>query len=333
MKEPMGHRNRSRRHDHDQHRGGVGGLGNGPRSPERGCVPAGIGSVGGMAAAVSAADAAKPALYRSELVKRSFEARPFNAILNDPAVYPFVAQRGTGVIDVTPLVDDPNNILLMADGGGMIFLCQEPGIYEVHTAFLKPNREKLSQDGPHIRNVCLAAYRWMFTHTDALTLLMRMPANNRALIVFSPLVGWVKEFERKAVWPTVDEEMVDVTFAAIRYDDWLRKTPDVANSGRWFHQRCEEELRRHGREELQHDDDDHHDLWAGACVEMIFGGQVEKAVILYNRWARLAGYGLISLIARAPLVLEIDGALIQCADETFRIVKLPGSRAQDYGVV
>jgi hypothetical protein len=266
----------------------------------------------------------KPELYRSELVRRSFDPAPFNTILNDPAVYPFVARRGSGTMDVTPLVDDPNNILLMAEGGGMIFHCQEPGIYEVHTAFLKPDREKLSQQGPHIRNVSLAAYRWMFTHSDALTLLTRIPAHNRAAIVFSPLVGWVTEFELKAVWPKLDGEMVDVTFAAIRYDDWLHKTPDVASSGRWFHQRSEEELRRHGREELRHDDDDHHDLRAGACAEMIFGGQVEKGIILYNRWARFAGYGMISLIARAPLVLEIDGALIQCADETFRIIKLPG---------
>lgn len=219
-------------------------------------------------------------------------------------------------------MDDPNNILLMAEGGGMIFIWCEPGIYEVHTAFLRPDK-RLSQNGPHIQNCCLAAYRWMFTHSDAMTLLTRLPAHNRAAVVFSPLVGWVKEFERKAIWPTVEGEMVDVTFSAIRYDDWLRKSPDLAESGRWFHHRIDEEMRRHGREAPRHADEECHDVRAGVCAETMLGGQPEKAIILYNRWARFAGYGQIALKATSPLVIDIGDALIQAVGETFKVIKCP----------
>jgi hypothetical protein len=97
---------------------------------------------------------------------------------------------------------DPRNVLLMADGGGILFCQIEPGIYEVHQAHLKPKRN--SKGGPHIRNVNVDSYRWMFTHTDCMVLLTRIPAFNRAAIIFAPLLGWRLEFERKSVWPTKD---------------------------------------------------------------------------------------------------------------------------------
>lgn len=258
--------------------------------------------------------------YTGALVKRIYDAREFNAIVNDPGVFQFVAQFGTEYIDTTPLVNNPFNVLLMADGGGVLFIQCEPGIYEVHTAFLKPDREKLSSNGPHIRNACLAAYRWIFTHTDCMALVTRMPAHNRAVTVLSPLVGWVKEFERKANWPTLTGEMVDVGFAAIRYDDWVRKTTDLRESGRWFHERCEAEFRRLNLKEVNHPDDEWHDQHVGACIEMVFGGQPEKAVILYNRYARLAGYGLVEMKSKSPLLFECDGVLMQATDGDFKVI-------------
>jgi hypothetical protein len=236
-------------------------------------------------------------------------------------VFPFVAEMGTKSIDVSPLIQDTSNVLLMAEGGGILFICSEPGVYEVHTAFLKPDRATQSQNGPHIRNVCLAAYRWMFTHTDCLTLITRMPAHNRALAVFSPLVGWVKEFERKAIWCTQGGELVDVAFATIRYSDWVRKTPELMESGKWFHHRLDEEAARLGHTEPRHADEECHDLHVGACVEMIYGGMVDKALMLYNGWAHWAGYGAISLVTRNPFLLDIGDALLHLTGDDFRVLK------------
>lgn len=254
------------------------------------------------------------------LVRRGFDASEINPILNDPSVFKYAAAEGFEALDATALVADQRNILLMAEGGGILCLWSEPGIYEVHTNFLKPDRERQSQAGPHIRNVCLAAYRWMFTRTDCMTLLTRIPAHNRAAVVFSPLVGWVPEFERKAVWPTVDGELVDMKFCALRYDDWVRKTPDLMRVGRAFHDRLSREFERHGHVEEQHADEDCHDLHVGACAEMILGGQIEKAIILYNRWARFAGFGMMSLVQRNPTVIDIGNALLQVACDTFKII-------------
>ena len=278
-------------------------------------------SHGALVSAVDARAAAYRHLDGSGLVERSFDATEFNRICNDPAVFPFVT-LGFGAIDISPLLENPLNVLLMADGGGILFIFFEPGVYEVHTAFMKPDREAKSTQGPYIRNVCLAAYRWMFTHTDCLMLLTRIPGHNRAATIFAPLVGWVKEFERKEIWPTLDGNKVDLTFWSINYRDWVRKTPDLVDSGRWFHQRLAEEMARHGRTEPHHPDEDCHDLHVGACVEMIFGGQFEKGIALYNGWARFSGYGTLNIISRSPRLLDIGDALLQITEETFKVVKV-----------
>ncbi len=269
-----------------------------------------------VAAAVAHTDEIPP----DNLVLRSFDPAEINAILNDPAVFKYAAAQGFQKLDVTPLIADERNVLLMADGGGVLCIWCDQNTYEVHTNFLKPDRAKQSQSGPYIRNVCLAAYRWMFTRTDCMTLLTRIPHHNRAALIFSPLVGWVPEFERKAVWPAIDGEMVDMSFCSLRYDDWVRKTPDLMRIGRAFHARLSDEFRRHGALEEQHADEDCHDLHVGACAEMISGGQIDKAVALYNRWARFAGFGEMAIVARNPAVIDIGNALLQIVGETFKVI-------------
>src|SRR5882724_9813525 len=69
-------------------------------------------------------------------VVRSFDAADINPILNDPSILPSVTIPGIEVIDAAPIVADPRNVLLMAEGGGILFIADEPAIYEVHTNFL-----------------------------------------------------------------------------------------------------------------------------------------------------------------------------------------------------
>jgi hypothetical protein len=256
------------------------------------------------------------------LVRRTFDAADVNPIINHDDVFRFVAIEGNkqGELDVAPLLADPRNVALVAQGAAILFVWHEPGAYEVHTNFLKPDRARQSTQGPINRNISLAAYQWMFTHTDCVVLLTKIPAHNRAAVIFSPLVGWVKEFERKNIWPTVDGELVGMVFCTIRYDDWVRKSPWLRKSGRWFHARLDEEFARKGRADIPHPDDEWHDLHVGAAVEMIRGGQEAKAVALYNRWARFAGYGLMNLVAVNPTVIDIGDALLQMVGDTFKVV-------------
>lgn len=192
----------------------------------------------------------------------------------------------------------------MVEGGGILFTQQEPGFYEVHTNFLKAFRGRYAIDAS------LAAYRWMFTHTECMALMTRVPAFNRAAAKFCAIVGATREFERKAVWPTKDG-LVDMSYWALRYDDWLRKTPGLVASGAAFHVKLDEEFARHGVSAPRHADEECHDRYVGACVEMVYGGQPEKGVTLYNLWARFAGYKPVTLLSKTPLVIDIGDAVLQ----------------------
>lgn len=248
---------------------------------------------------------------------RSFSASDINPILNELSVFPLISVPGIETIDASGLLADPRNVLLMAEGGGVLFCQQEPGIYEVHTNFLPEHR------GRNAIRASLEAYRWMFTHTDCMVLQTRVPAFNKAAEKFCHLVGATKEFERVAIWPTKDGP-VDMSFWSYRYDDWVRKTPALSVSGHNFHRRLNEEFERHGvdPEARKHPDEECHDRFVGVCAETIYGGQPEKAVVLYNRWARFSGYGTITMISRAPVTLiDIGDALIQVENDNFKVIK------------
>jgi hypothetical protein len=247
-------------------------------------------------------------------VTRSFDAAEINKILNDPDVFPFVSVPGMESIDVTELVADPRNVLLMAKGGGLIFCWHEPGVYEVHNNFLTEFRDWSSAAAAQ------SAIKWMFTHTDCMSILTRVPAFNKAARHAAMRAGGHLEFERKACWPTKDG-MCDMSFFALRYDDWIRQTPSIALRGREFHKKIDEEFARHGAERTAHPDEDCHDLYAGICAEMLLSGQPDKAVALYNRWARFAGYGMIGLLARDPLMIDLGDCLIQVIDGNFKVIK------------
>jgi hypothetical protein len=258
------------------------------------------------------------------VLTRTFDPGDVNPILNHPHVLPLITVPGIETIDVTLLITDPRNVFLMAGGGCIGFCIQDPGqelsqippvfTYEVHTNFLPEHR------GRHALRASLAAYRWMFTHTDCMALQTRVPAFNKAAEWFCAFVGATREFDRKAVWPTKDGP-VDMSFWSLRYDDWVRKTPALNASGHAFHERLEAERIRHGVQNPLHPDEDCHDRHVGACVETMYGGQPEKAVTLYNRWAQFAGYGVIALVARSPLVVDIGDALLQVGDGNFKVIK------------
>jgi len=214
-----------------------------------------------------------------------------------------------------------NFVLIVRDeecaiGGGMIFTQMEPGIYETHTNFLKSHRGMFAVQAARL------ACRWMFTHTDCMILLTRIPAFNKAAEKFCTAIGGTREFERKAVWPSNDG-LADMSFWALRYDDWVRKTPELSVVGHEFHEKLDSEFFRHGVGRTNpHEDEECHDRYVGACMETIFGGQPEKAIVLYNRWARFAGYGLVSLVAHNPLILDIGDAVLQMLDgNTFKVIK------------
>lgn len=162
----------------------------------------------------------------------------------------------------------------------------------------------------------------MFTRTDCMSIVTRIPAFNRPAAMAARSVGFVPRFERKAAWPTKDGGSADLRFYELTYADWHAGARDaLVLSGVAFHRRLESEMERHGSPEKPHPDEECHDHYVGVCAEMVYGGQPEKGVVLYNRWARWSGYGQIALIARTPLVIDIGTALLLIEDRTFKVLK------------
>jgi hypothetical protein len=256
------------------------------------------------------------------MVFRSFDVAKANAIVNHSAVLPFVAGPDHGALDLSPIIADHRNVLLEAEGGFILCCAAEPNTYQVHTAFLPDHR------GLHAVDASLAAYRFMFTATDCLTLLTMVPEIDRktslATRISTRLVGFELDFAMDAaVWG--EAEAVPTRFYSLHYHRWLKRNADaLIKAGHAFHDRFEAERLRLGPPSAprNHPDCMAHDLYAGACAEMIYGGQPEKGVCLYNQWARRAGYLQIQLLSRSPLVIDIGDAVLMMGDQTFKVIKL-----------
>jgi hypothetical protein len=189
------------------------------------------------------------------------------------------------------------------------------GIYEIHMNFLEAYR------GQYAIEAAIEACRWLFTRTNCMMLVTRVPAFNKSAEVAAKKVGGRLWFERKAIWPTADGP-VDVAFYTLTLQEWSQRYPgSLIESGRAFHARLEQEYERHNFVHQPHPDDAAHDLAVGLCVEMIYGGEAEKGIILYNRWARLAGYAQMNIVSRNPLVIDISEALLHVTGNTFRIIQ------------
>lgn len=250
--------------------------------------------------------------------RESESATEINRILNHPDVFPFISLPDQQPFDATELVRDPRFVFLMAEGGVIMFAPDpEPtsGMYEVHTNFLEDSR------GKHARAASLESYRWMFTHTNCVLLVTGVPKFNLAAEAFCRTVGASLWFERARKWPTKDG-LVDVRFYSLSLMDWMRKHPaPLIEAGQAFHKRLEEEYARIGFVHEAHQDEDSHDLAAGLCAEMMYGGQPEKAAIIYNRWARVAGYRQINIVSQNPLVVDIGESILHVTGKTFRVLQ------------
>ena len=70
-----------------------------------------------------------------------------------------------------------------------------------------------------------------------------------------------------------------------------------------------------------HPNEECHDRYVGACVSMVLAGQPEKAVVLYNRWARFSGYAPITLVSRSPILIDIKTALLLVENDNFKVIQ------------
>lgn len=246
-------------------------------------------------------------------VCREYSAERINVIVNHPNVRPWLG-GGMGALDLSAMIADQRNVLLMGSAGGLLFVFVRPGLYEVHTQFLPSGR------GEHALAATNDALRWMFTRTDAIEIVTKVPDGNLGAKGLVRSIHGTKRFRRENAWQSPSGGLVGVDYYALSIQDWAGKCGDLAASGEWFHGKLEAAKAERGASEPLHDHDEAHDRYVGATVEMVLAGQVAKALDFYNSWAPFAGYGPVSVIATNPILFDIGDAVLAVRDDDFEVV-------------
>jgi hypothetical protein len=241
-----------------------------------------------------------------------------NAILNHPAVRPWVA-NGSEPLDVTAQIANTRNVFLFGEHGGVGFLQSQPGVYEAHTQVLPEGR------GEWTREMTEAAVGFMFTCTDAYEITTRIPAGHIAAKAAAEAQGMRFEFTREN-GVMFRNRTVDCHVYSFRVQDWVPRGSGLIEMGQWLHRRMDEEAARLGLTIPTHEDDENHNRYVGAAVRMMFGGQWQKAISFYNRWVTLARHARngelqhVSLVSGNPLIIRFDIGLMRFHPDDIEVI-------------
>ncbi len=248
-------------------------------------------------------------------IERVLSPEPINAVMNHPDVRPWVTRPGDGALDLTPVVADRRNVVLMGEHGGSAIHWLMGGLYEVHTAILPDGRGKWALDFAH------AASKWMFTHTDATEITTKVPVSNRAAFGLTKAIpGTMIEFLLPDFWTRQDGGKEGAYVFALRIEDWMRLAPGLVERGEEFHERLYEKADAIGLAVERHDDETHN-RYVGAAAEMILGGQAIKGVIFYNRWAFFANAPRMGIVSRDPFVLHTPDCKFKVVGDDFEVIR------------
>lgn len=244
-------------------------------------------------------------------IQRQFHAKNINKVVNHPDVYPWICGDLKDPLDLTQLVEDQRNVLLMGEHGGVLFHYIQPGIYEVHTQALPSGR------GKWIIDFVKLALHWMFCRTDAVELFTRVPYGNKGAKGLVRAIHGKREFTNQQGW-TLGTRIVPADIYTLRLQDWTLWSDTLESEGQWFHDELERKLSERGQD--NHEDDPVHDRFVGLACSMIKGGQIEKAMIFYNRWAVMAGYAPCRVLSVNPVILDIHTAKLLVQNDNFQIL-------------
>lgn len=249
----------------------------------------------------------------SSIVSRSFDAARFNEIHNHPDVRPWIANDVDGEVNLTPLIEDRRNILLLGEHGGCLFLYLQPGVYEVHTAVLPEGR------GPWMRALSEAVAWYIFTATNAYEVVTRVPAGHLAAKAAADAQGFRYQFTRQG-GTRFRNRTVDLRVYSIFLQDWIATAPWLDDRGQWVHERMHAEAKRLGITGKPHSRDDNQNRFVGAVYEMARQGQTVKGVLVYNRWAAVCRQPPIKLVSDDPPTIGFDIGLMQLHGDEIEVI-------------
>lgn len=240
------------------------------------------------------------------MICRTFDATFLNAVANHPDVLPFLGPAPEGDLDLGPLIHNPANIAIEAEGGGWVLQPLLPGAYELHTLFLPEAR------GRNYFVQAREALRLVFTSSDALEILTKCPDDNPGAHMAASLMGFRERARREMVWPE-DTPICGVSYQAFTLDDWLARDRAIAGLGRglWaaLHPPAGEGLRV---------TDEALCRLTGAMIAMIRGGQTGKGIGTFNRAAPFLGYSPV--VALRDDVVDIAGVIVRVEPDGFGVM-------------
>lgn len=245
------------------------------------------------------------------IVERATDATFINAVVNHPAVKPFVHAAPGRDIDLTAHVRNSNNVLLQGEYGGMLMIQHITGLYELHTQVLPEGR------GEWALQMARDCVEYLFCRTNAVEVFTRVPQGNVAALALTKACGARLEQRVQQIFhgePTV----VDIYGG--RLQDWLKIAIGLEERGREFHARLHTKAHQAGLDIDHHAADDWHDRHVGAAAAMILGGQPAKGISIFNRWAAMALAPAIRVMEFEPLILNITDCLVKVNGNDFEVL-------------
>lgn len=118
-------------------------------------------------------------------MERVFDASFLNTVANHPTVRPFIGGKAQ-VLDLSILVDDPENYALAFDHGGFVAVKKSAGVYDFHTLFLPCGR------GAAVLKAAREALAFMFGETDCRELVTTVPKDNKVAAIMATAMRMTK---------------------------------------------------------------------------------------------------------------------------------------------
>jgi hypothetical protein len=218
-----------------------------------------------------------------------------NSICSHPEVRRWTAQDDSPPFNVAPWFSG-ENFPIVCDGGVFLFQWVGDGIYSVHVNFLPEARGKRAFMAGNLTLLKV------FTTMKVETLVFAIPQGNRMADGYARGMGCRPTFKQWNRW-LKDGRLQDINYYRLDIDDWIGLGL-LKSIGEAFR----EEMAQLGLN--THPKDTVYDSYIGAACSMLAGGQQIKALKLYNRWARLAGYKTWKFISQVPLEIDAEEFLL-----------------------
>lgn len=233
------------------------------------------------------------------MLERAADAEWANWVLNHPVVRPDVADEKDGALDVSSIVANAQNVVLNWEHGVFVVIGYGGGIYEAHTAILPSGRGKRAVE------FARAGFQYMFTSTDCVEIITRVPVGHVAAKALTERVGFRHQFTTPPEC-LFRGERVPCHIYTMTLQEWFVTCPEMEEIGRQFHSWLHSKLGKMGA----HEDDPAHNRVVGVTIEMFRAGRARKAAVWYNRAALASRHETILLLSESPPKVKFDAGVL-----------------------